>query len=866
MNRFGLDFVDSLADGFDLALRGSLVLVVAWLLATSLRRHSAALRHAVWAAALVAIIVLPLAQRLLPGWQILPAVRESVGASSAATAELSRPDAVALDVGRPADAGRSPQTPARRVTSPSSDETVLAAILTPDADTSFASLADQGVRPSTASYWLTARSVGGAVWLVGVFVSCLPLVLGTAQVWRLRRSSQPAPDSMNNEVRSLASDLGVSRRIEVVLSPEREIPMTWGLFTPVLLLPASALEWSDERRRMVLLHELAHIRRSDCLTQLLGQFARALHWFNPLAWLALQQLRVEQERACDDVVLSCGSDANEYASELLSVTAKLPRLTWDAAVSLAMSRSSRMEHRLKSILDPDCQRRPMSRRHALSTFALMLLFTCGVAVAQRQAAQAAMPPTGQLALANQEESADAAGQDDAKQPAPPAAATAGEDLARQVLDKIAKFSPQAVDPKTLNEAAIRGMLQSLNDPYSSMMTAEQMKEFNVQIGAKLVGIGAALRKEGEAIEVTSLMPNSPAIRGGLKPRDVIVEIDGQPAKDLAEAVKRIRGQAGTEVTLKILRADKAESLTLKRAEVRLPTVKGLSINDQGAWQHWLNADKKIAYLQITQFDPTTVSDLKTTLTALKEQGLKGLVLDLRGNVGGLLESCVESAKVFLKEGTIVEIRGRLPAETTKLEVPAGHSPLVAETPLMVIIDPTTASAGEVLAAALKHHKRATLIGERTFGKGSVQSILPLVDDGPSLKLTTAVMFSPGGESLQRAPDSKSWGVDPDDGFYVPLTTEQRAMLQKMVLARETGTLRVEAKESPEFFENRAADHQLAAALKSMIARLETGEFAKTGRPLSELQAELTQRADLLKQRDELRVKLEQLNRQLDEIR
>jgi carboxyl-terminal processing protease len=885
MNRFGLDLVESLAGGFDLALRGSLVLAAAWLLTTLLRRHSAAIRHVVWAAALFALIVLPLAQQFLPSWQVLPTWRGSAGIPNSVVDGRSTPIAVAaLRRQGPQTAGdevTSSESLTRPATSPESNRTMITAIATARADSADTpSLPGDGIpaTPLAANGKSTIRSALGAIWLVGVLVGCLPVMLGTAHVWRLRRSSQPAPSLIDDEVRSLASNQGVSRHVQVVMSVEREVPMTWGLFAPVLLLPVSATQWSTERRRMVLIHELAHIRRSDCLTQLLGQFARALHWFNPLVWLALRRLRIEQERACDDVVLNCGADANEYASELLSVTARLPRLTWDAAVSLAMGRSSRIEQRLKSILDSDCERRPMSRRHIVATCGLMLIVTCGVAAAQRHVAEAAMPPTRQIALVNQDaEAADsktethkapAAEQGAAKQqPAAPAEAAAGaEDLAKQVLDKIAKLSPTPVDSKALNEAAIRGMLQSLNDPYSSMMSVEQMKELHTQLDGKLVGIGAAMKKEGNVIEVTSVMPNSPAIRGGLKPQDVILEIDGQPAKELAEAVKQIRGQAGTEVTLKILRANKSENLTLKRAEVRLPTVKGLSVDEQGKWRHWLDPDQKIAFLQITQFDQATPNDLKETLTGLQDQGVKGLVLDLRGNVGGLLASCEATARLFLKDGTIAEVRSGKAQESAKFEIPKGHAPLLAETPLIVLIDPTTASAAEVLAAALKHNHRATLLGERTFGKGSVQSILPLGDAGPTLKLTTALIFSPDGQPLQRMADSKSWGVDPHDGYFVPLSTEQRAMWQRMVSARETGLLKLETTVSPEFLERGAADPQLAAALRSLSAKLKTGEFSKTGRPLTELQAELAQRDNLLKQRDELRAKLEQLNRQLGEGR
>lgn len=410
------------------------------------------------------------------------------------------------------------------------------------------------------------------------------------------------------------------------------------------------------------------------------------------------------------------------------------------------------------------------------------------------------------------------------------------------------------------------MLQSLKDPYSGLLAAEQMHEMMHQIDGRLVGIGAMLAKEAETIVVTGLVPNSPAMRGGLKPRDVIVEINGQPAKGLQEAVKLIRGHAGTEVTIKVLRTDKPESLTLKRAEVRVPSVRGLSLNDKGEWQHWLDAEQKIAFVQLVMFDKESGNDLKEVLTRSRDQGMKGLVLDLRGNVGGMLMSCIQVAELFLKEGTIVQTRGRNPNENMTYQVGAATAGQFADVPLVVLIDPATASAGEVLAAALKDNNRAKLIGERTFGKGSVQSIMPLGSDGFQIKLTTALMLSPNGQSWNRATDSKSWGVDPDDGYFVPLTVEQRMARSKAVVARESGTLKLPPVATPEFLENEAADPQLGAALKTMQAKLKTGEFAQTGQPLADQQTQLSKRDDLRKQRDELRQKLEQLDHELGESR
>lgn len=1057
MIRFGLGLGDGWAIGLDFALRGSLVLAVAWLLTTLLSRRSAAVRHLVWSAALAAVLMLPLVQQCVPSWRVLPASETAEASVALRLPAESEPVEVSDSVDNDHAEQRGPTFAAANT----SDETTIAAIVAAQLEHADAPpFANDGIHatPVVENIWSRVGSAAGAIWLIGVVVCCLPVVLGTARVWRLRRSSQPVPSLITDEVCQLASGLRVSRRVETVLSTEREMPMTWGLFTPVLLLPASAVTWSCERRRMVLLHELAHIRRWDCLTQLLGQFARALHWFNPLAWLALHRLRIEQERACDDVVLNCGTNADEYASELLSVTARLPRPTWDTAVALAMSRCSRIEQRLKSILDADCERRPMSPRHALATCGLMMVVACGIAAAQRQVAEGAMPLTNQLAFVSDD--AQATGSDakpvatvktelgfdngdfegtversgypaswfpaqltetanflkfqvedaghggkrsvsitidkahppqlvaynwiskprgwkpgqalevsawvktenvtkspslivqclgksenylafgtsdekfnitgtkdwariaalvlvppdtdqihvraalkmpenggakvwfddfaiaeanvaDAKaatqtvSPAVQAAMKQQNEAAtkvaasqngslKQVLDKIAEVSPTPVDTNALTEAGIRGMLQSLNDPYSGLITAEQMKEFHQQLDGKLVGIGVVLAKEADAIVITSLVPNSPALRGGVKARDVIVEINGQPAKELADAVKLIRGPANTELTLKVRRADQPESFTLKRNDIRVPTVKGLSLDEQGQWRHWLDSDQKIAFVQLTMFDQQTEADLKTALTQLQEQGLKGLVLDLRGNPGGVFHELLKVARLFMNHSKVVLIRGK--GQREEYQMTGAPAPF-AELPLVLVVDATTGSSAEALSAALKDNGRAIVVGERTFGKGSVQMMIPIGDaSGPSLKLTTAHLISPSGQSLHRAADSKTWGVDPHDGYFVPLTTEQRAARQKALLPRETGSLKLPLSVSPEFLEKEVADPQLAAALKSLSAKLKTGEFAKTGRPLAEQDALLSQRDELRKQRDELRVKLEQLDRQLGEGR
>lgn len=474
----------------------------------------------------------------------------------------------------------------------------------------------------------------------------------------------------------------LSRDVDVVLSKEREMPMTWGVFSPVILLPDSAMSWSKERLQMVLLHELAHIARWDCLTQMLGQLARALYWFNPLAWMALHRLRTEQESACDDVVLQFGSEPTDYASLLLEVTARLPSPTWDASVALAIGRCSRMEQRLRAILHANSQRQGASAKQKLVIFGAMTFLACGVAGVERRQAIAETPPaTDAIAVEVETQTGENTPQQKQAKPQPDQSAQGGEEenqqgekpavetsaneageLIEHVYRKIAEVTPGPVNRESLREAAIQGMLKSLNDPYSALFSRKQMREFQEAVEGKMVGIGAVLAIEDNTILITSVLPNSPARDGGLLARDIILKVDDEPTGDLVETVKRIRGELGTDVKLTILRAGETLHLSLKRDEVRLSTVKGTSIqghslDDQSDWLHWLDVDRKIAFVQITHFDKLTPRELSKTLTRLKKQNLRGLVLDLRGNRGGLMMSSVEVARLFLKNGTIVEARG-----------------------------------------------------------------------------------------------------------------------------------------------------------------------------------------------------------------
>ena len=316
---------------FEGALKATVMLLLVFGVAALLRRASAAARHTVWSSGFAGLLALPFLATTLP-WrlEVLPAAA-NVAAPTVLAPVMDEPIAAPLET--TSDAGPTAESVANF----------------PDPIATQAAASTPGIPAST---WLVA------LWLVGAGLVVGRVVLGWfLMLWVSRRGERLDDPAWADMLDAAERRMGITTHVQLLKNDRVPMPMTSGLLRPVIVLPGDCDEWTDDRRFAVLLHELAHVRRGDCLTQVLGQFARALHWFNPLVWLALQRLRTEQERACDDIVLNCGADANEYASELLSVTARLPRLTWDAAVTLAMSRSNRIEHRLKSILNSDCERR-----------------------------------------------------------------------------------------------------------------------------------------------------------------------------------------------------------------------------------------------------------------------------------------------------------------------------------------------------------------------------------------------------------------------------------------------------------------------------------------------------------------------------
>ena len=344
----------------------------------------------------------------------------------------------------------------------------------------------------------------------------------------------------------------------------------------------------------------------------------------------------------------------------------------------------------------------------------------------------------------------------------------------QVLDLVERHYVNDTTRKDLLNGAIKGMLQGL-DPHSNYMNAEEYKEMQETTSGEFSGIGIEISQENGQVTVVSPIEDTPAFRAGLLPGDIILSINGQPTQELSlqEVVTRIRGPKGSEVELSVLHSDAKAPLTVRivRDAIPLISVKSKELEDGYYW------------MRITRFSERTTQELQEAIKAASKANLKGIVLDLRNNPGGLVDQAVGVADTFLSEGTIVSIRGR--QESSIREYTAKPQKSDVTVPMVVLVNAGSASASEIVAGALRDHKRALIIGERTFGKGSVQNIIPLAD-GSGLKLTVALYYTPSGSSIQ------AQGISPDLEIpFEPVRADEkksssRQMVREKDLTRHLG--------------------------------------------------------------------------------
>lgn len=337
----------------------------------------------------------------------------------------------------------------------------------------------------------------------------------------------------------------------------------------------------------------------------------------------------------------------------------------------------------------------------------------------------------------------------------------------EIMNRVKADYVEDVSDSELLENAIRGMLAGL-DPHSAYLNSEEFRDITIATSGQFGGLGIEVQMHNGWVRVVAPIDETPAARAGIQPGDYIIKIDETPVKgmSLSDAVKQMRGKPGSKLKISVVREGETApfDLTLERAIINVSSVRSRFL------------EPGIGYLRVSTFSSTTGDSLIDEINKLSKQAadedqqLKGLVLDLRNNPGGVLNAAVEVSDAFLDKGTIVSIKGR--EGGAKRDFNATPGDLLNGKPIVVLVNEGSASASEIVAGALQDHHRGVLVGNKTFGKGSVQTILPLRNDS-AIKLTTALYFTPNGRSIQAK------GIDPD------------VEVQKVKVTRtETGTAAV----------------------------------------------------------------------------
>jgi carboxyl-terminal processing protease len=362
-------------------------------------------------------------------------------------------------------------------------------------------------------------------------------------------------------------------------------------------------------------------------------------------------------------------------------------------------------------------------------------------------------------------------------------------LVVDVLHEVRHKYVTEVDPereRKLVEDMINGGLERL-DPHSVYINPHEMKQFEKNSKGKFGGVGISVgydRTRSGALTVMSPMPGTPAFDAGILAGDLIVKIDGKSTDSLrlSEAVDMIQGEPGQKITLTVIHEGSKDPVDIEivRAEIHVQVVMGDKRNadDPKEWDYLLDPQNKIGYIRLTQFSETAAKELQDAITQLQKEGVRGLVLDLRGNPGGLLRAAVEVSNFFVSDGRIVTTKGRNHKDEVYDAKPGSALLPADKCAIAILVNRSSASASEIVAACLQDHDRAIVVGERTYGKGSVQNVITMTegDKKAALKLTTASYWRPSEKNIHRFPDSKEsdeWGVKPNDGFEIKLTDEER---------------------------------------------------------------------------------------------
>jgi carboxyl-terminal processing protease len=349
-----------------------------------------------------------------------------------------------------------------------------------------------------------------------------------------------------------------------------------------------------------------------------------------------------------------------------------------------------------------------------------------------------------------------------------------------VFERLRADYVEKPDDSKLIESAINGMLTGL-DPHSSYMDSKSFREMQVETRGEFGGLGIEVTMEDGLIKVVAPIDDTPAAKAGIMANDIITHLQDEPVQGLTlnQAVEKMRGPANSKIKLKIMRKgqQKPIEVTITRARIQVRSVRSRLEGDD------------VGFIRITQFNEQTTEGLKKAITDLAAQSgdkLKGYVIDLRNNPGGLLDQAISVSDAFLEKGEIVSMRGRTAEETQRFTARGGD--LTKSKPVIMLINGGSASASEIVAGALQDHRRATVIGTRSFGKGSVQTIIPLGSGNGALRLTTARYFTPSGRSIQAK------GISPDIEVLQEVPEELKARTDTRGEASLRGHLKAEGDE------------------------------------------------------------------------
>lgn len=437
------------------------------------------------------------------------------------------------------------------------------------------------------------------------------------------------------------------------------------------------------------------------------------------------------------------------------------------------------------------------------------------------------------------------------------------DPVQEVYTTVQRHYFKGPDYEKMQEGVIKGMLDSLDDPYTEFIPTKKIAEFDKEVRGEFVGIGAEVRGTDDGfLLIVSPLDDSPAYKAGVEADDVVVAVDGKSVYNLSvdDIISKLTGDPNSKVKVTFEREGTDQDipkgaqpasipgpegeargpkpgwvrfdLEIVRQRIQTTTLKGLH-RDGDKWDFMVDPTKKIAYVRLQQFTTTTGVELEKVCKDLLAQGMRGMILDLRFNGGGALSAAIQTSDLFLGDESqlIVKTKGRT---TSEERVYARVDNTLPDFPLIVMVNDNSASASEIVAGSLSDNGRAIILGTRSFGKGLVQSIYRLPSGAGQIKITEAYYYLPSGRCIQREDESTEWGVDPSPGFYVPMSDSDIREMWRVRREEEVirnGQASDESKKNwadHEWILEHLKDPQLSAAVKAIGTKLDTGEWVGPG--------------------------------------